>query len=741
MGSLVSDMRLESAAFQRDLGAVTRAINSQTAQQRRAMQRVEQAARRVQRQFSQLRGAVAALAGAFAVRQFAKFAQAAIDTGDAIEKQSKQLQISTAAFQRFSIEGELAGVTTEKLGSGLGAFTKRVGELRAGTGTLITILDKSNKALKNQLLAAGSTEEGFRIMLDAINNAGSAFDKQALSAAAFGRQAGQAMVLLAEEAGKLDPRMVALVTRSDEMIEASKDLGDQMTRLKRAFSAGFDTKIIEGLVGSIDKSVDAMVESMTEARRIGEEFGQAVGAAMRGVAAAVKFVGHNMREIVAVAGALIALKLAGVVIAMARAFLTLALAMKAAAVSGGLLAAVSAGAKKGLIGLVAAAAAFAAIMVNIEAVDASITDALQAFGTLTSGADDATEAFEKTKNALDSTTSSLAQQFSEVNSLRLATEQGADAVRRHTIELETHKALIDSKLIPATQTLIETQKLLSKTGDERVLSILAIVEATERQRNAVKSLTEAESLLKSVQTGHEERVELQQRLNELVEQGALTQAQATMIWLRTLERTKRTMSDVGNETRRAKDFARDFGLTMSSAFEDAIVSGNGLRDILRGLEQDILRILTRSIITEPAGNLFSDFIGKAVGSLGSFFGGAPMTPSGFVQGGGSAFASGGSFMVGGAGGTDSQPVNFWATPGERVTIETPGQQARGGVQVTIINNAGAEVGVRESSTTGGGVSLEVTLDKAVARQVRRPGSDTAAALSETFGARRALALR
>lgn len=39
------------------------------------------------------------------------------------------------------------------------------------------------------------------------------------------------------------------------------------------------------------------------------------------------------------------------------------------------------------------------------------------------------------------------------------------------------------------------------------------------------------------------------------------------------------------------------------------------------------------------------------------------------------FATGGSFMVGGTGGTDSQRVMFNATPGERVTIETPAQQA------------------------------------------------------------------
>lgn len=43
-----------------------------------------------------------------------------------------------------------------------------------------------------------------------------------------------------------------------------------------------------------------------------------------------------------------------------------------------------------------------------------------------------------------------------------------------------------------------------------------------------------------------------------------------------------------------------------------------------------------------------------------------------------AFATGGSFLVDGNGGTDSQTVAFRATPGERVTVQTPEQQAQAG---------------------------------------------------------------
>jgi tape measure domain-containing protein len=58
-----------------------------------------------------------------------------------------------------------------------------------------------------------------------------------------------------------------------------------------------------------------------------------------------------------------------------------------------------------------------------------------------------------------------------------------------------------------------------------------------------------------------------------------------------------------------------------------------------------------------------------------------------AQGGGNlakslpGFATGGSFTVGGSGGTDSQLVAFRATPGEKVSINTPGQSG-GNFQIT-----------------------------------------------------------
>lgn len=122
------------------------------------------------------------------------------------------------------------------------------------------------------------------------------------------------------------------------------------------------------------------------------------------------------------------------------------------------------------------------------------------------------------------------------------------------------------------------------------------------------------------------------------------------------------------EIKKTTSLAEELGLTFSSAFEEAAIGGGKFSDVLKGIEKDIARIIVRKSVTEPIGNAVSSIFGKI--DFSKLFG----------------FASGGSFTVGGSGGTDSQLVAFRATPGEDVSIRTPGQQASAGGGVTIVQN-------------------------------------------------------
>ena len=88
-------------------------------------------------------------------------------------------------------------------------------------------------------------------------------------------------------------------------------------------------------------------------------------------------------------------------------------------------------------------------------------------------------------------------------------------------------------------------------------------------------------------------------------------------------------------------------------------------------------------------NIFSNIAGGVVsaigGGIGSFLGNSFANLLGFQHGG--------SFKVGGSGGKDSQLVAFKASPRERVSVETPGQQnRRGGGNVTYIDARGVDPG-------------------------------------------------
>lgn len=82
---------------------------------------------------------------------------------------------------------------------------------------------------------------------------------------------------------------------------------------------------------------------------------------------------------------------------------------------------------------------------------------------------------------------------------------------------------------------------------------------------------------------------------------------------------------VREQLRDTDSAAKDLGLTFSSAFEDALLKGTSVRDMLAGIAEDIARIVVRRNITEPLadavggidfGDLFGDWFGGGGGVVG-----------------------------------------------------------------------------------------------------------------------------
>jgi hypothetical protein len=96
------------------------------------------------------------------------------------------------------------------------------------------------------------------------------------------------------------------------------------------------------------------------------------------------------------------------------------------------------------------------------------------------------------------------------------------------------------------------------------------------------------------------------------------------------------LNEVKDATKEVDDFARDMGLTFTSAFEDAAIKGEGLRDVVNALGKDLARVVWRKTVTEPLGNAVSGAVkSSGIGDFfGNFFGGGrasggPVNPGQF----------------------------------------------------------------------------------------------------------------
>lgn len=75
------------------------------------------------------------------------------------------------------------------------------------------------------------------------------------------------------------------------------------------------------------------------------------------------------------------------------------------------------------------------------------------------------------------------------------------------------------------------------------------------------------------------------------------------------------IEEVIKKTDKLNDAAKELGLTFSSAFEEAVIGGGNLGDVLRGLGQDILKMVLRMTVTAPLANMVSGIFGNIFGGF------------------------------------------------------------------------------------------------------------------------------
>jgi len=283
-------------------------------------------------------------------------------------------------------------------------------------------------------------------------------------------------------------------------------------------------------------------------------------------------------------------------------------------------------------------------------------------------------------------------------------------------------SFIDLGTLDATKNLFDLVQILEKIPGlaNRLTGVSAALlranknaaAAAGKHLDAIEDLTEGAKDFKSAQ---EALVKVQAEATKRAFERSKIEVKGQMSINQLMdEATEKTKKLTEEERKRIKN-AKELGFTFSSAFEDAIVSGKRFSDVLKGLAQDIERILIRRTITEPLGNAVSDFALNTGGSfLSNLFSGFSL-PS---------FGSGTNFVP--------RDMIAQVHRGEAIVPafdvnKLSGGGGGGGVAVIINNNTSAAV-TQSSRDTANGTELTLMIDHAVADNINKPGSRTAQSL-------------
>lgn len=176
-----------------------------------------------------------------------------------------------------------------------------------------------------------------------------------------------------------------------------------------------------------------------------------------------------------------------------------------------------------------------------------------------------------------------------------AKESTSDQTRRIaalTAGLTAQEKEFEAMLAARQKATAETEKL--READERLAQkFREIADPAERYRREIEELN---------------RLHADGKVTADAYAGALAKLQQSAVGA-SLDNFFGRIDEISKRTELTTDFAKELGMTFSSAFEDAIVRAEEFSDVLRGLAQDVLRLFVRKTITAPMANMLGDFFG------------------------------------------------------------------------------------------------------------------------------------
>lgn len=583
--------------------------------------------------------------------------KSALDANDKLAKLAQSANISVESLGGIGYAASLAGSDLEGVAQSFGRLNIKIAEAARGEKEASEAFNALGISVKNAAGQTRNADEVFKDIAAAFASYADGPEKAALGNALFGKSYQALLPLLAGGADGLQEN-IDYYNRfgkvSTETAKASEYFNDTLSKIEFV-SGQLSRKLAEELLPGLQAVADEFLRVAEESNAF-ENLAKVARTAFEAIAIAaanVVFVFQGVgREIAAIAAQMTALATLDI-----DAFNAISKAVKE---DGEIARRELDALERRILGI--AAGPSLASRIGMQNPDRLLErmNRGQPSAPRLPGAGSTTKAAKENKEAIDENTQAYARYV----------EQLDQAVRREenlTKVQEVNRAINEGRfgeLIPQQK---EVLLFLAQAADAQDEYNRKIAHNAELEREIAAAMTERKQRLDDL-TG---RSIAERDLKDL---RLLDEAlRDNIISLEEFIAATDKIAGFDKDLENVNDAAEELGLTFSSALEDAIVDFNSLRDVLKGLEDDLVRIGTRKLVTEPLANWFSGLFSGMGGGGGSFL---------------SSLFGGGQSMVGVfASGSDFVPRDGMAYVhrGERIVPASENAGIAGGA-INVTNN-------------------------------------------------------
>lgn len=563
-------------------------------------------AKQIETRFGAMNKALIRSFGAFGVAlapaALATFVTHSIEAADAIGKTADKVGLSVEALQELRYAADLSGVGVRTLDMAMQRLTRRVGEAAQGKGELVGTLKQYAIAVTDSEGRTRRTEDVLGDLAEAVRGADSDAERLRIAFKAFDSE-GAALVnmLRGGRAGLAQMRAEAQrlgFVLDDSMVRQAERANDQLMRMGGAVGANL-TRMALSLAPTIIRMGNAFAEAAPKIRGFVESM---LPASLVGVAELDRRIAEIDERIRETTG-------------------------RPQTLGGKLF---DAGGSRAdvLKGLAKQRADLVALRAEAARAEAAIDLGLNAPAADPGAAEARAEAVAKVVKALEEERAQLGLNARAREILAAQQKAGVEAASAEGKRIARMAAEVYD-LRTGYEDLESYERRLIDAELERGLAADRIVEGTAEEISANQRLIAA---LEQSEAEYERVAALLEILNQYraagIEMTPDEIAAAEKVAEKLGEQRKK-LDDLKDSAESAKKLGADLGMTFASAFEDAIIEGKRFSDVLKGLAQDVARLILRQTITAPLAAGISSGLTSLFGSMG-FASGTGRAPPGLA---------------------------------------------------------------------------------------------------------------